>query len=243
MVKDGPFRMTSRRDGTGVPIKRVILVWTVNDPVLIPLRKYNYQTEEWQRFGTEEFPELSRVYQGDDNHHIEIRENASGEWSGKVIRTFDAAKRVRIAQTEAVDRTDNPKTGRFVMSLSEGETVWMRHKETNEAGYFVVVKLDKPQTIQFKLHWDARRAKGEKNEDGEIIPDSVRQTVPVSASQLKDLAPPGEATPVKVRVNPLGHIWPLEPSPERKDDEVALDSAFRLLPVKRLHSAPAVERQ
>ena len=156
-----------------------------------------------------------------------------------MIRTFDAAKRVRIGRTEAVDRTDNPKTGRFVMSLSEGETVWMRHKETNEAGYFVVVKLDKPQTIQFKLHWDARRAKGEKNEDGEIIPDSVRQTVPVSASQLKDLAPPGEATPVKVRVNPLGHIWPLEPSPERKDDEVALDSAFRLLPVKRLHSAPS----
>ena len=56
--------MTSRRDGTGVPIKRVILVWTVNDPVLIPLRKYNYQTEEWQRFGTE----------GSRNYHGSIRE-------------------------------------------------------------------------------------------------------------------------------------------------------------------------
>ena len=64
------------------------------------------------------------------------------------------------------------------MSLSEGETVYMRERMKNrigEADYFVVFKLDKPQTIQFKRHWDARRAKGEKDDDNRLISTGLGQ--------------------------------------------------------------------
>ena len=86
----------------------------------------------------------------------------------------------------------------------------MKHKDTGKADYFVVFKLDKPQTIQFKHHWDARRAKGENDNDGKVIPGSKREEMPVSASQLRELAPPGYETPVKVRVRSLGEVQPLE---------------------------------
>jgi hypothetical protein len=228
MLKDGPFRMPSSQEGAGVPIKRVILLWTVNDPVRMPLREFDFQKGHWTQSMA---PDSERVYQGDDNHHIEIRENDQSEWSGKIIRTFDAAQRVRVARREAVDRSDDLKGGRFVMSLAEGETVYMRHKDTKQPGYFVVFKLDKPHTVQFKWHWDARRAKGEKDEDGELMPNSQREPMPVTALQLKDLAPPGETTPIKVSVDPLGKVRRLEPAPERKDDTANLDA--RVLAIAR----------
>lgn len=117
------------------------------------------------------------------------------------------------------------------MSLAEGDVVYMLHKESRKPDYFVVFKLDKPQTIQFKHHWDARRAKGEKNEDGELVANSEREEIPVSASQLKDLAPPNETTPIKVSVDPLGRVRRLEPVPERNDDTASIDA--RVLAIAR----------
>ncbi len=176
----------------------------MNDPVLIPRKKFNHRTNEWTY---DEDPRSTRAYVGGNNHHIEIRENTKGKWTGETIPTYKAVRRVRIEKRSAVDKTDDPsKGGKFVMSLSEGDTVFMKLKDENKADYFVVFKLEKPQTIQFKHHWDARRAKGEKNEDGEAIPDTKREEFPITASQLKELAPPGEAVPIKVTVDPLGRI-------------------------------------
>ncbi|MDA1052045.1 MAG: hypothetical protein O3C40_16385 [Planctomycetota bacterium] len=41
--------------------------------------------------------------------------------------------------------------------------------------------------------------------------------MPVSASQLKDLAPPGEITPIKVTIDPLGRARRIEPVLPRED--------------------------
>lgn len=228
ILKLGPLRMRS-----GVPIKRVILLRTMKDPVIISRRRFDYKQQRWVRdtarsqgpIHSSVRTRADRAYVGGNNHHIEIREDKNCRWSGRIIPTFEATRRVRSQKMDAVDRSDDDsKGGRFIMSLSEGETVYMRHKETEEPGYFVVFKLDKPQKIQFKPHWDARRAKGEKDENGNLIEGSEREEIPVSASQLKDLAPPGHLTPIKVTVDPLGCPRPCEPIPEKDDDLAKIDS-------------------
>jgi hypothetical protein len=197
ILKEGPLRMPS-----GVPIKRVVLLRTMNDPVLIPRKVFDHEQNKW---AYDENPRSKRAYVGGNNHHVEIREDAKGKWTGETVPTYEAVRRVRIDHVGAVDHTDDPaKGGKFIMSLSEGDTVYMKLKDQPNPDYFVVFKLDKPQTIQFKYHWDARRAKGEKNEAGELIPESKREEFPITATQLKELAAPGESTPIKVTVDCLG---------------------------------------
>lgn len=112
-----------------------------------------------------------------------------------------------------VDRSDDDKKGgKFVMSLCEGEMLLMCRKPKKkgeppgEVGYFVVAKLDKPQSIVVVPHWDARPAKERKDSEGKKIPDSKREQFAVTPSDLKKLAPPGHEHAVKVRVSPLGEV-------------------------------------
>lgn len=199
---------------SGVPIKRVKLLRIHKDPVIIHRKRWDHQRQKWVRdtgkdgeLKPDEISRADRAYVGGNNHHIEIRENEQGKWTGIIVPTFDVARRVRVEKRGPVDRSDDPaKGGRFVMSLAEGETVYMKHKDNGQAGCFVVFKLDKPQKIQFKHHWDARRAKGETDDEGKLIEDSTREEIPVSATQLRDLAPLVYEFPVKVRISPLGRI-------------------------------------
>ncbi len=212
---------------SGVPIKRMVLLRTMNDPVIVPRRRWNEELMEWE---IDESPKASRAYVGGNNHHVEIRTNDKGVWSGEIVSMYEAARRARVQKTDPVDRSYDPnRGGAFVLSLAEGETVYMRHKQTGVPGYFVVVKLVKPATIEFKAHWDARRATGEKNEQGELITDSARASIPVSAAQLAGLAAPGEGTPIKVLVNPLGQIQRVEPLPSREDQLVEVDPRVLLI--------------
>jgi len=203
LVKDERLRMSS-----GVPIRRVVLLRTINDPVLIPRNKWNSQLG---RFIRDNDPRTIRAYIGGNNHHIEIREDEkTGAWSGDVIDNFTAAKRVRIDKVSAVDRGDDPKKGeRFVMSLAEGEVVHMRHPKTGLSGYFIVFKLDKPRTVHFVHHWDARPAKIQKDDGGKEIPGSSREDVPVVTGKLKPLGPEQGTQPYKARVTPLGEVLKL----------------------------------
>jgi hypothetical protein len=214
--KECPLRMPS-----GVPIKRVVLLRTHNDPVIVARKAFDYQTLQK---GIDPAPRSPRVYVGGNNHHIEIRENAKGKWTGKIIPAYLAAQRVRIHRQDAIDQSDCPDDGKFIMSLAQGDVVHMRLLDSKESGYFVVFKLDKPQKIQFKWHWDARRAMGEKDDEGNVIKDTQREEFPVSASQLKELAPPGEVTPIKMMVDALGRVRRLEPKPQQQNDIAALDS-------------------
>ena len=208
-IDNGAFRQES-----GVPIRRVKLLHVHKDPVIIHRKKWDHEQQQWVRdtgsdgdVKTNEMSRADRVYVGGNNHHIEIRENEKGKWSGTVVSMYLAARRSQTEDCEIVDHSDDPaKGGKFIMSLSEGETVCMRRKDADECGHFVVYTLEKPQTIFFKWHWDARRAKGEKDANGNLILESVREAIPVTASELRDLAPPGESAPFKVHVDPLGAI-------------------------------------
>jgi hypothetical protein len=219
-----PLTMSS-----GVPIKRLVLLRTMNEPVVVPRRRWNELTKQWE---IDKTTRAARAYVGGNNHHIEIREDEKGKWSGEIVSMHRASIRARIQKLDPIDRSDNPELGgRFIMSLAEGETVFMRHKETGVPGYFAVFKLDKPATIQFKSHWDARRAKGEKDESGVLIPGSKRDEMSVSATQLAELAPPGEKTPIKVVIDPLGRLHRVEPQPTRDDTEAQIDP--RILAIAR----------
>jgi hypothetical protein len=150
-----------------------------------------------------------RVYESQNNHHIEIREDTkTGRWSGRVVDAFAAAKRVRSGKTDPVDRTDG-EGQRFIMSIAEGETLHMRHPKTGEAGHFVVFKLRKPNRIYLTPHWDARPAAARKDATGRDIPKTKREEVSILASRLEALGPSPGHPPRKVRVRPLGDLTEL----------------------------------
>jgi CRISPR-associated endonuclease Csn1 len=204
---------------SGVPVRRVAVLRTMNDPVLIPRKVWNDRALKWEVQGD---TRSKRAYVGGNNHHIEIRVHG-GHWSGHVVSAYEANRRLRAGKA-AIDRSADSEGGRFVMSLAEGDIVFMRDRSQREvADYFVVFKLDKPATIHFKRHDDARRATGTKDESGGVIPGSRREDFKVSAAQLKQLAPPGEAAPVKVYVDVLGNVRPLEPRLVENTTEQSID--------------------
>ena len=200
---------------SGVPIKRVVLLRTMTDPVIVSRWAYDPTNGERVKIFDADAHRLgdnpgnlraARVYVGGNNHHIEIRQNRmTGRWTGEVVPTFEAVRRVRQERRPAVDRSDRDDEV-FIMSLAEGETVYMKRPGHDYADYFVVFKLDKPHTAQFIHHWDARPSTPRKDVDGREIADSARVEIPVTASKLRDLAPPGYEHPVKVRISPIGDV-------------------------------------
>jgi hypothetical protein len=185
---------------SGVPIKGAVLLRTISDPVVMPRKVYD--PKAGKRVADPD-PRTSRVYIGGNNHHIEVREDVkTGRWSGEVVTMFEAARRVRD-KNDPVDRSGH-EGERFVMSLAEGEAVRMRHPETRQPGYFVVFKLDKPQTVHFIHHWDARPSK--ESDDMEAREDVGRGLTP---NNLKKLGVEPGKPPFKVRVDPLGQVTPV----------------------------------
>jgi hypothetical protein len=202
LVHDGKLRLPS-----GVPIKSVVLLRTNTDPVIIDRRVWDAGAKCCT---VDSDPRTRRVYIGGNNHHIELlADTKTGRLSGRVVTSFEAAKRIRIDRGHVVDRSDR-KGKRFVMSLAEGETVWMSHPKTREPGYFVVFKLDKPHTIHLIRHWDARPAAPRKDTEGNIIPGTGREEIHVTPNNLRQLGPEPGQPPRKVHVSPLGHVQPLE---------------------------------
>jgi hypothetical protein len=78
--------------------------------------------------------------------------------------------------------------------------------EIGRAGYYVVAKLDKPQSIVLVPHWDARAATKRKDSEGNIVPDSEREQFSIVPSDLKTYSPEDKGLAVKVLVSPLGEV-------------------------------------
>jgi 5-methylcytosine-specific restriction endonuclease McrA len=231
------------RHASGVPIKTVILLRTMNDPIVVSRYQPDYSSN---RLVIDPNPNARRAYLGGNNHHIEIRSKTDKKGketiSGVIVSAYEAAQRklarlemirikgvpqageykrlrkqerlqyapiLRAAEVSCpiIDRRDNDELGgQFLMSLSEGETLWMRHKRTNHLGYFVVAKLDKPNGIVLVPDWDARKATGRKDSEDRPIKDSGRDQFTIVPSDLRHLAPPGLDFATKVNVSPLGKI-------------------------------------
>ena len=179
---------------SGVPIRRVTLLRTITEPVII-----------------QNSAKPTRVYQGGNNHHFEIlRDENSGKWVGRCWDMFTVAQRVRpprglpklpmvigrdlhrvLAASLLDEQTATFYRGRtFIMSLSQGETLYCRHKDRqydhpDAVGYYVVVKLDKDR-ITLAPHWDAKR----------------EHTWPITPEGLRGLGPTPGTFPHKVRLEP-----------------------------------------
>jgi CRISPR-associated endonuclease Csn1 len=245
LAEDGKIRHES-----GVPIRTVVLLRTMSDPVIVSRWATDHETGKRYRVYNaitgEGDANAARAYLGGNNHHIEVRVDPKGKWSGQIVSAFEAAGRnlsklrafreagvpkpkelrdlprderqrwrpiiARIEREHAlVDRSDiDSKGGSFVMSCCEGETLFMKHKLSGEPGYFIVAKIDKPQSIVVVPHWDARPATGRKDSQGIFISDSDRDQFAVTPTDLKILAPPDHDHAVKVRVSPLGALEFLE---------------------------------
>jgi len=198
---------------SGVPVRRIRLLRALSKPVKMERRRFNGATrrmeEDIDPRSTED-PRFAsrrlRIYDPQNNHHVEIRENAKGTWvvdkKQGVVTTFDAARRVRPPKSAgrspqpAVHREDTAE-GRFVMSLSIGEMVEMRHPKTRTLDCFVVFKIDSTGTIHFTPHWDAGRSR--KTDEA-----PAREDIALSAAQLQKLGEFDDRPPVKVWIGPLG---------------------------------------
>ncbi len=195
LLTNGPLAMPA-----GTPLKRIVLLRTIKEPVTIPGRE---SEPDGSAVRPSNDARRTRVYDSQSNHHIEIREDARHRWKGRVVTARDAALRVRRDKLPAVDRSDT-NGGRFVMSLAEGEAVCMSHPKTGEAGCYVVFKLDRAQRrIHFIHHWDARPSQRSERQD-------PREGIPVTVAKLRDLGMDPDTRPFKVRVGPLGDIRRLD---------------------------------
>ena len=198
LIREGKICLPS-----GVPIRQVTLRKVFNFRAEIPRKRIDPVTGK--RI-VDKNPKSMRVYELQSNHHIEIRENPKGKWVGDVIPTFDAVRRVRPPKAPgqkprpAVDRSDTKK-GKFIMSLCIGETVYMKHKDSEKPGYFVVFKVDsgKSGRIHFTHHWDAGKDKADETHP-------ARADISLSPSQLQALGAEEGKPPVKVWVSPLGKV-------------------------------------
>ncbi len=190
----------------GTPVRKVRVLWKLNEVVEVTRKKYNFKNGKIVK---EDNYKSSRVYQTQNNHHIEIREkvNKKGEikWTGEVINNFDAARRVRTYKKPIVDKNEN-KNGKFVMSLARGEVVHMKDPETSKPNYFVVFKIDSSKTIHFTPHTDSNPASSKKKNvnirrDIPLVPDDLRQNIIFNENGTQEKVKISSLGKVKVLVN------------------------------------------
>lgn len=193
---------------SGLSVRRVTLL---RRPTVIGLKRKRWNPKT-NRMEYEKNLCTNRYYEPQNNHHIEIRENNTGEWVSEVITNFRAARRVRPPKSSkqeprpAVNRNDTKK-GRFVMSLSIGEMVRMKHPETGETNHFVVFKIEGNGIIHFTSHSDAGRNKEtESCHAREDIRLPSKKTGGLTPPQLQKLGVEQGSYPQKVWVGPLGDV-------------------------------------
>lgn len=97
------------RQASGVPINSVVLLRTMNDPVVIDRKRPDYSTGRMRR---DSDPASKRAYVGGNNHHVEIRVDDKGNWTGEIVSAFEAAQR-KLARLCALREARIPKPDEF----------------------------------------------------------------------------------------------------------------------------------
>ncbi|MBE3144912.1 MAG: hypothetical protein IMZ61_13500 [Planctomycetes bacterium] len=191
---------------SGVPVRRITLL---KAPTVkgIPRKRWNTSTGKMEY---ETNPSSVRLYEPQNNHHIEIREVTKGRWKGEVITNFEAVKRIKPSketglQPQPIVNREDTEKGKFVMSLSIGEMVRMKHPETGKSDHFVIFKIDGNGTIHFTPHRDAGRDKEtERCRAREDIRLPGKKTGGLTAPQLQKIGIDIGSCPQKVYIGPLG---------------------------------------
>jgi CRISPR-associated endonuclease Csn1 len=188
LTKPGDYKL--RFPTSGRPIYEITMVRTIKEPIPI-----------LRRDGVE------RYYLNKANHHVEIlQDTKTCNWRGICVNMLTAATRTKPPKKQKrqpIVQRDHGPGKQFIMSLAEGETVFMKspsmkRTKTEEYDYFIVAKIDENK-IEFVHHTDARPATAKKNpKTGE--PEEPSERIPLSAGQLQQRVLPSGEPPKKVRV-------------------------------------------
>jgi CRISPR-associated endonuclease Csn1 len=230
LIDQGKFRLPS-----GVPVKSVVCLKTIKKPVRYKSKSVGvnvdgradrvYIAGNNHHIEYRLDPDLSGQWTGQVVRTDEIAERlrnglkaataVAKEVKARCLpleeekrEIADAIRRVQ-SENPLVDRRTDER-GAFVMSLAEGETVWMKHPETKFPGYFVVFEIPPTKRVGFIHHTDARKEMGIKDDANNVIVGSKRDGFNVSPSDLQTLGVEPFKHPVKVRIDPLGQAHVLE---------------------------------
>jgi len=218
----------------GIPIKSVILLRTNNDPVMIPRKRWDHLSDQIVH---DTDPRTARVYIGGNNHHIEIRQNIkTGKWTGRVVTTFEAAKR-NAARLRALKQAGVPTPEKW-RELPHGERMRLKPVIAEINRRFPIIDRSDSETERFvmslsegELIYARRKDRPAEATDavGYFVVCKLDKPARIhfaphwdarraSEQDRWDVAPTGFKEcqiepghpPVKVRVGPLGQITILQ---------------------------------
>ena len=235
--RDGPLCQAS-----GVPIKSAVLLWANSDPIVIPRKRWDQATSKMvpdmdPADPTKPNPRTVRLYDGQSNHHMEIREGVKGRWSGKVVRTFDAAQ-MNIKRLQAIRKAGVPSSkklrkmpseerGKFTQTVAD---ICRQFPIVDRVGSLdgrFVMSLAEGEMI-YARRWDSKTkqvvgspeyfvvCKLDKPARVHFAPHwdarkaSEQDRWDVVPDDLKHCGPVPGKPPTKVRVTPLGEVVELQ---------------------------------
>jgi CRISPR-associated endonuclease Csn1 len=127
---------------SGVPIYNVVLLWSNRDPVEIKRDHYDYLTGERTK---SDAPNTLRLYDSQNNHHIEIRvaTNKKGAevWSGDIVTAYRASQR-KLAKLSAIRDEGIPSAGKLRRLAKADREKFKNVLRQIEATYPIVDRSD-----------------------------------------------------------------------------------------------------
>lgn len=101
------------QQASGVPIRSVVLLRTMSDPVVVERKRIDHATGKLVHDSN---PAAKRAYVGGNNHHIEIRATTDRKgrqvWVGVVVTAFEAAQR-KLAKLNAIRAAGIPPLSKY----------------------------------------------------------------------------------------------------------------------------------
>lgn len=127
---------------SGVPIRSVVLLRTMSDPVVIDRKRPDYTTNKSVR---DQNPASQRAYVGGNNHHIEIRaaqkKKGGEDWSGEVVTGYQAGGR-KLARLRAARKAGVPNTKAFRKLAKAERAKWKETLRAIEKAHPIVDRND-----------------------------------------------------------------------------------------------------
>jgi CRISPR-associated endonuclease Csn1 len=124
----------------GTPIRKVRILWKLNEVREIPRKSFDYESGKFIKC---ENRKSVRIYQTQNNHHIEIRENKKGKWIGEVITNFDAAE-INSNRLKAIRETGIPSIYKMRKLKKDNPE---HYKQIREQYQPVISKINKEYSI------------------------------------------------------------------------------------------------
>lgn len=127
---------------SGAPIRSVVLLRTMTDPIVLDRKRPDHATS---RMLPDPNPASRRAYVGGNNHHIEIRAAADKKgrerWSGTIVTAHEAAQR-KLARLRALRAAGLPASGDLRKMLADQRAALRPRLRAIEQSYPIVDRRD-----------------------------------------------------------------------------------------------------